>query len=179
METSIKDVRDVPVSSFLAISIIIVFSLYATTALKTIPCGKDLLANFTSNFIHIDPYHLIANLYALYALSRVEVSLGPKKFFILVLFLLFVNTLFEGAVHKMIPDIPCSIGFSGVLFGMMTWELVTNKGLDFYVATSIGAMVILPSIQNQKASLMGHLVGAVSGIIGGLLWSKISHTIKW
>lgn len=179
METPIKDVRIVPVSSFIAISIIIIFSLYATTALKTIPCGKNLLSNFNSNFVHTDPYHLISNLYALYALSRVEISLGPKKFFILVLFLLLVNTLFEGAVHKMSPNIPCSIGFSGVLFGIMTWEIVTNKGLDFYIATSIGAMVIMPSLQNQNASLMGHLVGAVSGVLGGLLWSKIAPLVKW
>lgn len=176
MQTSIKKVNDVPVSSFLAISIIIIFSLYITTALKTIPCGKDLLSKFNINFIHIDPYHLITNLYALYALSRIEIFLGTKKFFILVLFLLFINTIFETIVHKIIPDIPCSIGFSGILFGMMTWEIVTDKGLDFYVATSIAAIVIIPSIKNQKISLIGHLIGSISGIIGGLLWNKI---FKW
>ena len=34
-------------------------------------------------------------------------------------------------------------------------------------------MVALPSIQNPKASLSGHAIGAVSGIIGGLLWTKL------
>ena len=38
--------KDIPVSLFLAVSIVIVFALYVTTAIKTIPCGKDILSSF-------------------------------------------------------------------------------------------------------------------------------------
>ena len=77
-------------------------------------------------------------------------------------------------MYKLLKSLPCSIGFSGVLFGVAAWELVTNKGFDWLVALSLVAMVAVPTIQNPKASLMGHIVGAIAGIIGGLIWGKIA-----
>ena len=171
-------IKDVPVSVFLAVSIIVIFSLYATTALKEIPCGKDVMSLFYSNFVHIDLYHLLSNLFALYALSRVEVATGGKKFTALIVFLLLFNTLAEAAMYRIFKDLPCSIGFSGVLFGVTAWELVTNKGFDWMVALSLVVMIAGPSIQNPKASLMGHTVGAVAGVVGGLLWSKMAPKLK-
>lgn len=170
--------KDVPVSIFLSVSIIVVFSLYLTNAIKTIPCGNNVLSGFFSNFIHIEPYHLMANLFALYALSRVERNIGAKKFITLIVFLLIFNTIIEVALHKLFPKIPCSIGFSGVLFGIMTWELVTNQELDFILLVSIGAMVLSPSIMNPKASLLGHAAGAATGVIGALIWKKIAPNMK-
>ncbi len=171
-------IKDVPVSVFLAVSIIVIFSLYATTALKEIPCGKDVMSLFYSNFVHIDLYHLLSNLFALYALSRVEVATGGKKFTALIVFLLLFNTLAEAAMYRIFKGLPCSIGFSGVLFGVAAWELVTNKGFDWMVALSLVVMIAGPSIQNPKASLMGHTVGAVAGVVGGLLWSKMAPKLK-
>jgi membrane associated rhomboid family serine protease len=171
-------IKDVSVSVFLAVSIIVIFSLYATTALKEIPCGKDVMSLFYSNFVHLDVYHLLSNLFALYALSRVEVATGGKKFTALIVFLLLFNTLAEAAMYRIFKGLPCSIGFSGVLFGVAAWELVTNKGFDWMVALSLVVMIAGPSIQNPKASLMGHTVGAVAGVVGGLLWSKMAPTLK-
>ena len=62
-----NEFKDIPVSIFLAITIIIVFSLYFTTAIKTIPCGKTIMSAFYSNFVHTDIYHLVGNMVALYA----------------------------------------------------------------------------------------------------------------
>jgi len=169
-----KHIKDVPVSVFLAVSIVLIFSLYATTALKEIPCGKDVMSLFYSNFVHVDIYHLLSNIFALYALSRVELAVGGKKFTALIVFLLLFNTMAEATMYKMFKNLPCSIGFSGVLFGVTAWEMVTNKGFDWLVALSLVVMIAGPSIQNPKASLMGHTVGAVAGIIGGLLWSKMA-----
>jgi membrane associated rhomboid family serine protease len=178
MDDSLKQFNDIPVSLFLAVSIIVVFSLYITTAIKTIPCGKDIMSLFFSNFVHIDPYHLMVNLFALYALSRVERELGAKKFISLIVFLLIFTSVTEVMIHKVYPYIPCSIGFSGVLFGIMTWELVSKKELDIVLIFTIIGMVVLPSIQNSKASLLGHAVGAVAGIVGGILWKKLSVLLK-
>lgn len=170
--------KDIPVSLFLAVSIVVVFSLYLTTAIKTIPCGKDVMSSFMNNFVHLDYYHLTANLFALYALSRVERDIGGKRFMGLIIFLLFFNSIAEVTTHKLFPGIPCSIGFSGVLFGVMTWEIVSKKDIDILILLSITTIVILPSIQNSKSSLMGHAVGAVAGIVGGLLWKKITPVLK-
>lgn len=165
--------KDIPVTLFLAVSIVVVFSLYLTTWIKTIPCGKDVMSIFTSNFIHLDPYHLMSNLFALYALSRVEQQLGAKKFIGLIIFLLIFTTFVEVLVHKIYIQIPCSIGFSGILFGIMTWELVTNKELDLILVLSIIAIVAVPSIQSEKVSLLGHSIGAIGGVVGGLIWNRL------
>lgn len=177
MDQPSKSPKDVPISAFLAISLIIVYSLYITSAIKSKPCNKDLTSVFMSNFIHSDWYHLTGNLYALYALSRVERRLKPLKFFSLVLFLLFFTSIIEVMLHKMNPDMNCSIGFSGVLFGITTWELVTKQQLDFYLISSIFVMIITPSLKDKKISLTGHTVGALSGIIGGIIWNKLGPLI--
>ena len=165
--------KEVPVSVLIAVSIIVIFSLYATTALKEIPCGKDVMSIFYGNFVHIDIYHLISNIFALYALSRVEVSVGGKQFVALIVFLLMFNTIAEVLMYRIFKGLQCSIGFSGVLFGVATWEMVTNQDFDWVLITSLITMVAGPTIQNPKASLMGHAVGAVAGVIGGLLWSRL------
>jgi membrane associated rhomboid family serine protease len=169
-----KHMKDVPVSVFLAVSIVLIFSLYATVVLKEIPCGKDVMSLFYSNFVHVDIYHLLSNIFALYALSRVEIAIGGKKFMTLIVFLLIFNTIAESIMYKLFKNLPCSIGISGVLFGVTAWEMITNKGFDWLVAVSLVVMIAGPSIQDPKASLMGHSIGAIAGIIGGLLWSKIS-----
>jgi len=167
------NIKEIPVSIFCAVSIIIIFSLYTTTVFKEIPCGKDVMSIFYSNFVHIDIYHLVSNVLALYALSRVEVAIGGKKFVALIVFLLVFNTIMEVVINSIFKTLPCSIGFSGVLFGIATWELVTKKGLDWVVALSIVIMLVGPSIKNPKASFLGHIVGVISGVVGGLIVSKI------
>ena len=165
--------KKIPVSVFITLTIVLIFGLYATTALKQIPCGKDITNVLYGNFVHIDIYHLLSNIFALYALSRVEISIGWKSFLALICFLLFFNTLAETAMYRIFKTLKCSIGFSGVLFGIATWELVNNKGFDWFIGLSVLTMIAGPSINNPKASLIGHSIGAISGIIGGLLWSKI------
>lgn len=165
--------QDVPVSILFSVSIVIIFALYTTTAIKSIPCEKDLLSVFKTNFIHTDFYHISANLYTFYALSRVEQNIGSKQFLLLIIFLLIFNSIIEVLIYKLIPNMPCSIGFSGVLYGLMSYELVTTKDIDFVLLSSIVLMTILPSINKTNISLTGHAVGAFSGIIGGVIWKNI------
>ena len=124
-----------PVTSFLSVVIIILFSLYYTSILKTIPCEKDMRSIFMSQFIHVDFFHLLANLYGFYSMSRVELTLGPKKFFVLMIFLLLFNTLFEFILHRLIQT-PCSIGISGILYGIVTFELLTKNVVEYNVIIS-------------------------------------------
>jgi membrane associated rhomboid family serine protease len=165
--------KDIPVSLFLAISIVLVFALYVTTVFKTVPCGRNFLSSFCGNFVHIDLFHLAANLVTLYTLARVERDIGAKRFSFLIVFLLIFTSIVEVTIHKIIPNIACTIGFSGILFGILAWELTTKKGLNLLVVISIIGVAVMPTIQNpERASLLGHLVGVVSGIIGGLLWTS-------
>ena len=129
--------KEVPVSVFYCVSIIIVFLLYISNVIKSIPCGKDMKHVFMTNFIHIDFEHLLANLFGLYSLSRVERNMGTKPFFFLVLYLLIVSSVIESIIHKIFKNIPCSIGFSGVLFGVMTYEIIKTKKINIFLVGSI------------------------------------------
>jgi membrane associated rhomboid family serine protease len=169
--------RNIPVSTTLGVMLVIVFSLYLTTAIKTIPCGKDVMSIFLSNFVHTDFTHLMVNLLALYALSRVEKTMGMGPFLGLLVYLLVFNTVTESILHRIIPTLRCSIGFSGILFGIMTWELISTRELDLYIVGSIVAMVCLPSITKKSVSLIGHGVGAVIGVVGALIWKRVSLSL--
>lgn len=79
LKDNITNFKDIPVSVFLAVSLTVIFSLYLTTLIKTIPCQKNIMSSFLSNFIHTDITHLMVNLFALYSLARVERDLGPKN----------------------------------------------------------------------------------------------------
>jgi membrane associated rhomboid family serine protease len=166
--------KTVPVSTFVAVSIIVVFLLYTTSVLKSVPCGKDVLSQFKSNFVHTNGSHLFANLFSLYTLSRVEVRIGSKAFFTLVSILLVTNTMIETVLHKIKPDMKCSIGFSGVLFGILVWEMISRSKLDLYLLAAISLQVVAPSMGDSKISFVGHAVGAVSGLVIGAVWAKIA-----
>jgi membrane associated rhomboid family serine protease len=172
----IDQLKEVPMCTFISVTLVVVFLLYITTIVKTVPCGKDILSAFYSQFIHLDINHLGANLLALYSLSRVERKIGWSNFMPLLLFLMAINAVIEVGVHKIFPNVPCSIGFSGILFGILTWEMVSSKKLDIIMFLSIVFMVIWPSMKSPKVSLSGHCIGAISGIIGGLVWNYVFKT---
>ena len=162
----------VPATTFIGVSIIVVSLLYITTIIKTVPCGTNITDIFLSNFIHTNIYHLAANMFALYSLSRVEVELDTKGFVGLIVFLLVLNTATEAVIHNIIPGIPCSVGFSGVLIGVTVWDMVANKDFDWYLVSSVVAVVIAQTYNVENVSILGHIVGAISGAIGGWLWAK-------
>ena len=165
--------QDIPVSIFLAVSLFVISLLYLTSLIKTIPCGKDVLSNFYSNFTHVDIFHLIGNLSGLYVLSRVEQNIGSKQFIKLLVFLLVFNTLTESIMHKIMPSTSCSIGFSGVLFGIATWEIITTQEVDYAAVLAIIFSAIRPTVNEIKTSISGHVIGAIGGIISGIIWSAI------
>ena len=174
---SINEKNTVTVTVFLIVTLSLVFLLYTFSIIKTVPCGKDILSVFTGNFVHTNITHLISNLYALYALSRVEIQIGAKQFAGLIIFSLIFNTIIETVLRKLFPSIPCSIGFSGVLFSVVAWELVTSRELDWYLISALVIIVVLPSLENKNVSFIGHAVGAVSGVISGLMWDYIGPKI--
>lgn len=165
-----------PVSKSIASVLIVVFALYATNVVTNVPCTPDIQTVFISNFVHTDMYHILANLIALYALLKIEKRIGSKMFLSLILFLLGLITLIEVGMRRVIPDLQCSIGFSGVLIGVFVWELIGSKGgkIDLAILASIAVFSVGPSLIHSNVSLSAHIIGAISGLIGGLIYTKIA-----
>jgi rhomboid protease GluP len=80
--------------------------------------GGSYWALLTSSFVHVELWHLVANLYWLWTLGRcLELVLGPIRFLLLVLASSFVSSAFQLAISD-----DTGIGASGVvyaLFGFM------------------------------------------------------------
>jgi membrane associated rhomboid family serine protease len=169
-----KDPKDVPVCTSISICMLIIFLLFNYKVISSIPCGKNVYEITMSNFVHTDTAHLLSNLYALYAISRLEKEMGFIPFMWLLIFLISSNTIMELFVRSVCKNINCSIGFSGILFGLFTWELVSNNKLDIELLLAIVIMVVGPSLKSSNISLSGHILGAVTGIIGGVMWKFIN-----
>jgi membrane associated rhomboid family serine protease len=153
-----------PVFAFVTTVLIVISLLYFFGLLKTLPCGDGVLRGLNRTFVHVDLAHILSNLFVFYVLSRIEMNFGSKFFVMLIVQLLILTTALEWIV-KQFWNIPCSIGFSGVLFGLAVWELVYDRNLNMALLLGIGAMIITPSLHNPKASLIGHGLGALAGLI--------------
>lgn len=163
-----------PVFGTISTGLIVVMLLYAFGVLKMLPCGDGVLNSLNRTFVHADLKHILSNLFVFYILSRIEVTHG-SIFFVLMLVQLMVITIVLEIIVKSIWNIPCSIGFSGILFGLAVWELIYDRNVSLALLIGIGAMVIMPSLQNPKASLIGHSLGAFSGFILSLYFKPAEH----
>jgi len=168
-----KLIANIPISVTLFSVTLIVYILYSVSVLKSVPCEKDAKSNFLSIFVHTDCKHALLNLYAVYALSRVEKRIGSKQFGCLLFFLITFNVLLETIMHRY-KDVKCSIGLSGILFGIAVWEMVTIEEITPSLIASIVSLVALPSVVGANISTSGHVIGSISGLVGGLLYNKLN-----
>ena len=168
-----KDINDIPVCISIFSIIILIYSFYITGALKTLPCDKNFTSIISSNFVHIDYLHLLSNLYGIYGLSRVEIKLGTINFIILLILLILLNTIFEMMLCNLFPNQRCSIGFSGVLYGIIMFEIIFDNKIDYEILNSLIVSVLLPSSVNRKISLSGHIIGLLSGSLIGMICKQL------
>ena len=161
--------RNKPVCAFIATFLVVIFLLLITSILKIDICNKDFVSNLISNFLHEDFLHLLSNLYGLYVLSRIEHKMGSKKFILVISLIVIINTIIETSAHKII-HIPCSIGFSAILYGMLAWESVSNnKIFDYQLIAAVSFDIILGLfVKDRKIALINHFIGLISGIIVGM-----------
>ena len=51
---------------------------------------------------------------------------------------------------------------------------MSKKKFDVELLLAIVIMVVGPSLQRKEVSLSGHAIGAVSGIVAGLIWKFVN-----
>ena len=150
-----------PVSIVVALVLVAVFVMYRTSNVS-VPCENNLLTNASRDFIHIDPYHLIVNLMGLYYVASLERRVGSYKYASLIAILVALSSIFTYTSEKLF-NLNCSIGFSGVLLGLMTYGLLSRREkIDWKPVLYLVAISITPTAPNVSVS--GHLIGIVAGI---------------
>jgi membrane associated rhomboid family serine protease len=144
--------------------LVVVYLAFYTKKITTIPCGNDFLSILSSQFVHVSLLHLASNVFSLWYLANMERSMGMTKFAMLVAGLAVVSS----AADTLIGNRHCSIGFSGVLFGLFAWSVLTMKGFKWYNLGLVGVMLMANTGPN--ISLRGHAIGAATGVVFALIY---------
>jgi len=165
------ELHDTPISKAIIVAIIGAHFMLSpgTTEQQMKLCEKNFVNSFFRNFVHGNFTHLLVNVYALFALSRIERQYGSQAFVKLVLLITVLMTVLDFSLVSVIPDLACSIGFSGILFGLIAFEVMEKHKLSWYSILFLIYSVLYPSIKNKRASLVGHATGALAGGIASYL----------
>lgn len=155
------------VSSIIAIILLLVHFNSSQENLPT-SCVDGFTNSIIRNFYHIDSPHLYVNLLTFKTLSRIETQIGSAKYLMLLISIVVIASVLDYIVN-LIFSLKCSIGFSGVLFGLLAWEMVTMHEFSPYVLLLLAINVISPTIRNPQSSLMGHGIGALAGVLSAYL----------
>lgn len=137
-------------------------------------CDRKLLPAMTRPFQHGDLGHLAANLFAFYMLSNsIQPRIGAAKYLMLIAFLWITTVLMDLAFNQ-----HCSVGFSGIVLGLLVWDLFDRGSLKFDLAAfaALAAVWLQPLLAGQQnVSMSGHLYGILAGLIAVTLtkaWKK-------
>jgi rhomboid protease GluP len=138
--------------------------IYWTGFVTHLPCDQSIISNLSRNFIHVQLFHILSNLFFFYQIRNLELQLGMKSYALLILMLVVTQSLLEFGLQRFI-DLGCSIGFSGILYGLIVWMLVNQPRADQKQLMTILVSIIASSLAMPNLSLSGHLIGFASGLI--------------
>ena len=155
-----------PVTCLVSTGMIVVFLLYRTNTIDTLPCHNGLNTALARHFTHIAPEHLLSNLIVFGSLSRIEEIIGSIAYIKLLVQLALWSAGLEASIKYQFK-IPCAIGFSSILFGLLVWALfrIVRYRMSVALMLLVLALVVMPSLSNPQASMLGHALGALSGLI--------------
>ena len=123
---------------------------------------------FTAGFVHIQPYHLLVNMYSLYNYRWLEDALGSPLYALLLILAILGGSLVTMMFTK--KD-NMTVGISGGLYGFMAFYvtmLLRSNYFTFYDAFQY----MLPNIIINfmpNISVTGHLGGFIVGALFAIL----------
>jgi len=123
-------------------------------------CRPGMIYSLARIFIHGDMVHLFFNLFTFHQLSPLFRS---GNYVLLLTFLIAANAVLDFITFGS-KLVPCSIGFSGVLFGLITYAYLSMQLPKGQLISSL-FYLLLPSFLIPQLSLTGHLQGIATGFI--------------
>ena len=121
-----------------------------------------------SGFVHINFYHLLANVYTLYNYRWLESYLGSVRFAIVLLASIIGGSL---VTYKFGRSNTVTVGISGGIYGLMAVYIVLLLKLPYMDMYQILQMFLPTIIINfmPNISVTGHVGGFVTGLIMAFL----------
>lgn len=158
-----KNATKTPIVSVISVILAIVFF----SEFPNVKCSENGLQDIMMNTLrHGGIHHLLSNVISFFYLSHLERSMGPLKFGSSILFLMVVTSV----LHLLIKTRRCSVGFSGVLFGLLTYDFLKKRGKNLNNIGLIIMMHIVPHLGNTRLSHLGHLYGIIAGALMHLIF---------
>ncbi len=129
----------------------------------------------TSMFLHVQLWHIIGNMLALYVLGpQIEAALGRTRF----LALYFVSGLAGSAVvYWFSNEYGVTLGASGAIFGLFgaLAVIIVKVGGDLRSIAGLLLINILITVAVPNISWQGHLGGFLGGVLvtGALVYAPV------
>ena len=123
-------------------------------------CENTLPNAVLRQFMHGNIAHFTSNMYVMIDISsKILQRMTTLKFIVLILLIFVLCVLMDYLFYY-----ECSIGLSGVVFGLLTWFLLSYNGISQKVLIDLG-ILLLPSVLDRRISFGGHFMGIISGFI--------------
>jgi len=166
------------------------FVLFKSDLIWPRPAGLDMfhpVQIVTSFFSHLEFFHLLMNMLALYMLgTAVEYVMGSKRF---VEFYLFCGVFSGAAIALLDPSYQPVLGASGALFGVLlafAFYMPNSQMILFPIPIPIKAWMLVLGLSalslfmvifSPNAGGISHF-GHLAGIVGGVLWMLLRGKIS-
>ena len=145
------------------------FSTHGPSIVK----GKELYRIFTGAFVHVELFHILFNMYALYIIgSQVENFFGKTKYLFIYIFSITTSSLlsimFNGNV--------ASIGASGAIFGLFGAMLYFGYNYRVYLGNTIVKQMVPIILINLLIGFLSTGIdnfAHIGGLVGGILSSMV------
>ena len=125
----------------------------------------------SSTFLHIDIWHFICNMYALYVIGKMSESYYGKKKFVLI----YLVSAITGSLLSISMSNSFSIGASGAIFGLLGSLLYFGYHYRVYFGNVLIKQILPVVIFNLAIGFMISGIdnfAHIGGLVGGLLISK-------
>jgi rhomboid protease GluP len=125
-----------------------------------------------SGFVHINLYHLLVNVYALYNMRWLEGYLGSFRYVLVLLAAILGGSL---VTYKFGRRNAVTVGISGGIYGLMAIYIVLLLKIPYIQLSDIIQMFLPTILVNfmPNISVTGHLGGFIAGIIMAFIFGII------
>lgn len=124
--------------------------------------NESISSYFHRSYLHNDWNHFLMNAFSFWNLALLEKELNTSRFILTTLGISILSVFSYIGMKRLLGSTECGIGFSGTLFGMITYQIGRN-GFTTSNVTEIITLLIASSSQNT--SQIGHISGILSGLI--------------
>ena len=127
---------------------------------------KQYWSLLTFHFVHGSISHFLVNMYSLWLVSSLEKDLGRTRYIVYIAILMLVSPFVDDFIRRKFNinlNKFVSVGFSGVLFGLITIKSNLEGRIPFSLRPFISLGII--SFVSPGSSFIGHLSGIIVGTV--------------